>query len=64
MYDVAKAALEKSKIAACSLDRDDACGAHYTVKDGSGLRIVYRRGTVVYTAVTYGYDRRWGRYPP
>ncbi|MCW3095896.1 MAG: hypothetical protein JWL77_1514 [Chthonomonadaceae bacterium] len=61
LSDDAKSTLEERRVYACSPDRDNPCGAHYTVKDGSGLRIVYRRGIVIYAAVGYGYGRRLGR---
>lgn len=38
----------------CNPDTDDACGAHYPLKDGSGLRLIYQRGIVVYAAISAG----------
>jgi hypothetical protein len=62
LSDDAKSTLEKRRVYACSPDRDDSCGAHYTLKDGSGLRIVYRRGIVIYAGVGYGYGRPVKRF--
>ena len=60
--DSAKLNLEKHRPAACSLDLDDSCGVHYTLKDGSGLRIIYHRGVVIYTAIDSGAGRSWRRF--
>lgn len=57
-----KSNLEKQRPPACSLDRDDACGTYYTLKDGSGLRIIYHRGVVIYTAIDAGDSRSWKRF--
>ena len=59
--ETAEAAMKTRRVSACSPDRDAACGAHYTLKDGSGLRIIYSRGVVIYAGVGYGYGRRLGR---
>jgi hypothetical protein len=63
LSDTARIALETRKASACSPDRDDECGAHYTLKDGSGLRLIYRRGIVIYASISYGYGRQGSRYP-
>jgi len=59
LYDIAKANLEKHRPPACSLDHDDSCGAHYTLKDGSGLRIIFHRGEVIYAAIGGGERHSW-----
>ncbi len=58
----AKESLETRHVAACSPDRDAECGAHYTLKDGSGLRIIYHRGIAFYTSIDYGYRRGTKRF--
>jgi len=60
--DSAKSNLEKHRPVACSLDRDDSCGAYYTVKDGSGLRIIYHQGVVIYAAIDGGTRHSWTRF--
>lgn len=62
LSDDARYALETRKVSACSPDRDAECGAYYTIKDGSGLRMIYRRGIVIYASISYGYGRRGSRY--
>jgi len=59
LSDSAKANLEKHRPPACSLDRDDSCGAHYTLKDGSGLRLIFHRGKVIYAAIGGGDRHSW-----
>ena len=62
LSDSAKSSFAARRASACSPDRDNECGAHYTLKDGSGLRIIYSRSIVIYAALGYGYSRRWKGY--
>lgn len=49
------------KGAACSQDTDAACCAHYPVKDGTGLRIIYSGGRVAYCSLWMGSTEIWKR---
>jgi hypothetical protein len=58
LSQTAEASLKARHGTACSPDRDDSCGAYYTLKEGSGLRIIYHRNTVIYASIGSRYGWR------